>query len=230
MSIIAIITARGGSKRIPRKNIKEFMGKPMLAYAIEAAQKSGIFDEVMVSTDCGEIAGAAKRLGASVPFMRSEKTSNDFATTYDVLKEVLEEYKKLEKEFDNLCCIYPCVPFLQPDSLAKAFDLMCGRKANSIMPVCRYPVPVEWAMRMENGILSADDIGKQMLRSQDLKPAFFDAGMFYFYKTAVFMAERTTLLPGTLGYVIDEAECQDIDTLDDWKLAELKYKVLHPGK
>lgn len=230
MSTIAIITARGGSKRIPRKNIKEFMGKPMLAYAIDAAKRAGIFDEVMVSTDSGEIAEIARSSGASVPFMRSEKTSNDFATTYDVLKEVLEEYRKSGKEFDNLCCIYPCVPFLKPDSLASAFDLMVARKANSIMPVCRYPAPVEWAMRMENGILAADDIEKQMLRSQDLKPAFFDAGMFYFYKTDAFLKERTTLLPGTLGYVIDEAECQDIDTPDDWKMAELKYKVLHPGK
>ena len=112
MSCIAILTARGGSKRIPKKNIKDFFGKPMLAYAIDAAKNSGIFDEIMVSTDSEEIAEVAKKYSATVPFMRSEKTANDFATTYDVIDEVINEYRKLGKNFDKLCCIYPCVPFL----------------------------------------------------------------------------------------------------------------------
>ena len=230
MSTIAIITARGGSKRIPQKNIKDFMGKPMLAYAIEAAKDSGIFDEVMVSTDSEEIANVAKKHGASVPFMRSERTSNDFAITYDVLEEVLSEYKKLGREYDSLCCIYPCVPFLRSDSLKNAFDLMKRKKANAIMPVCKYPVPVEWAMRINDDELVADDVEKQFVRSQDLKPAYFDAGMFYFYETEIFLSKRTTLFPNTLGYVIDESECQDIDTPDDWKMAEMKYKLLHQGE
>ena len=230
MSIIAIITARGGSKRIPKKNIKEFMGKPMLAYAIEAAKKSGIFDEIMVSTDSEEIANVARKYGAEVPFMRSEKTSSDFATTYDVLKEVLMEYKKQNKSFDFLCCIYPCVPFLKADSLKQAYSLMNLKEANAIMPVCRYPVPVEWAMRINNDSLVADHIEKQMIRSQDLKPAYFDAGMFYFYKTNIFLQRKTTLLPGTIGYIIEELECQDIDTPDDWKMAEMKYKLLKGEK
>lgn len=230
MSTIAIITARGGSKRIPQKNIKDFMGKPMLAYSIEAAKDSGIFDEVMVSTDSEEIANVAKKHGASVPFMRSERTSNDFAITYDVLEEVLSEYKKLGREYDSLCCIYPCVPFLRSDSLKNAFDLMKRKKANAIMPVCKYPVPVEWAMRINDDELVADDVEKQFVRSQDLKPAYFDAGMFYFYETEIFLSKRTTLFPNTLGYVIDESECQDIDTPDDWKMAEMKYKLLHQGE
>ena len=229
MSVIAIITARGGSKRIPKKNIKEFMGKPMLAYAIEAAKGSEIFDEVMVSTDSEEIADVAKKYGASVPFMRSERTSNDFAITYDVLEEVLSEYKKLGKEYESLCCIYPCVPFLKSDSLKNAFELMKNKNANAIMPVCKYPVPVEWAMRINDDELVADDVKKQLIRSQDLKPAYFDAGMFYFYKTETFLSKRTTLFPNTLGYVIDESECQDIDTSNDWKIAEMKYKMLHSG-
>ena len=204
MSTIAIITARGGSKRIPKKNIKDFMGKPMLAYAIEAANNAGIFDEVMVSTDSEDIAEVAKKYGASVPFMRSEKTSNDFAITYDVLEEVLSEYKKLGKTFDFLCCIYPCVPFLKAESLKNAYDLMMSKNANSVMPVCKYPVPVEWAMRIENDTLVADDVEKQLIRSQDLPPAYFDAGMFYFYRTETFLSKRTTLFPYTEGYVIDE--------------------------
>lgn len=227
MSMIAIITARGGSKRIPKKNIKDFMGKPMLAYAIQAAKESGIFDEVMVSTDSEEIAAVAKMYGAGVPFMRSEKTSNDFAITHDVLEEVLAEYKKRGREFEELCCIYPCVPFLKAQSLKKAYSLMKSRNAPSVMPVCKYPVPVEWAMRIKDGALVADDVKKQLIRSQDLQPAYFDAGMFYFYRTDVFLSERTTLFPNTVGYVIDESECQDIDTPGDWKMAEMKYKLLH---
>lgn len=230
MSIIAIITARGGSKRIPKKNIKEFMGRPMLAYAVDAAKGSGIFDEIMVSTDDGEIAETARKCGASVPFMRSERTSSDYAITYDVLEEVLEEYRKLGREFDGLCCIYPCVPFLKAVSLRDAYGLMKSKGANAVMPVCRYPVPVEWAMRMNGGVLAADDVEKQKIRSQDLQPAWFDAGMFYFYRTETFLKERTTLFPDTLGYAIDESECQDIDTPEDWKMAEMKYRILHPEK
>lgn len=226
MSIVAIITARGGSKRIPHKNIKNFHGKPMIAYAIDAAKKSGIFDEVMVSTDSMEIAEISKKLGASVPFMRSEKTSNDFAITHDVLEEVLFEYKKIGKNFDELCCIYPCVPFLQPDTLKNAYEFMKKHEANALQPVCKYPVPIEWAMKIENGFLSANDVEAQKIRSQDLKPTYYDAGMFYFYKTEIFLSERTTLFPKTVGYVISENECQDIDTMEDWEMAEMKYKIL----
>ena len=230
MSIIAVITARGGSKRIPKKNIKEFMGRPMLAYAIEAARGAGIFDEIMVSTDDSEIAEIARRYGASVPFMRSERTSGDHAITYDVLEEVLGEYRKLGREFDDLCCIYPCVPFLKAVSLRDAYGLMKSKGANAVLPVCRYPVPVEWAMRMNGGVLTAGDVEKQKIRSQDLQPAWFDAGMFYFYRTETFLKERTTLFPNTLGYAIDESECQDIDTPEDWKMAEMKYKILNAAK
>lgn len=227
MSMIAIITARGGSKRIPKKNIKDFYGKPMLAYAIEAAKDAGIFDEIMVSTDSEDIADVARKYGATVPFMRSQKTSNDFATTSDVLKEVLEEYNKIGKEFERLCCIYPCVPFLKGETLRKAYEFMLAKGAVSLMPVCKYPAPVEWAMRIEEGVLIADNAEKQLIRSQDLKPAYFDAGMFYFNITDSFVKDKKNLVPKTLGYVIDELECQDIDTLDDWKIAEMKYKFLH---
>lgn len=224
--MIAIITARGGSKRIPKKNIKDFMGKPMLAYAIEAAKGSGIFDEVMVSTDSGEIAGVAREYGASVPFMRSERTSNDFATTYDVLEEVISEYKGLGRDFDTVCCIYPCVPFLTGRSLADAYARMKESDADALQPVCRYPAPVEWAMKIENGLLIPDNRKSQLIRSQDLLPRFYDAGMFYILKTDVMLSEKTITPKNTFGYVIDESECQDIDTPDDWRTAELKYRIL----
>ena len=224
MSNIAIITARGSSKRIPKKNIKEFMGKPMIAYAIEAAIKSEIFDEIMVSTDSKEIAEISKKYGAKVPFMRSEKTASDYASTFDVIDEVINEYKKRNKEFDVLCCIYPCVPFLKSGTLKKCYKEMQGFDA--IMPVCRYSVPIEWAMRIENNLLVPNDRKAQNMRSQDIEPKYFDVGMFYFCKTDK-IYENNSLVPNnTKAYIIGENECQDIDTIEDWEMAEIKYKVM----
>ena len=226
MRIVAIITARGASKRIPKKNIKDFMGKPMLHYAIEACQKSGAFDTIMVSTDSAEIAEVAKRAGAQVPFMRSAKTSDDFATTYDVLEEVIGEYEKRGEKFDALCCVYPCVPFLTAETLRKAGEIFASGH-QSLMPVCKYPVPIEWAMRIdEKGLLHSNDAKAQQIRSQDLKPAYFDVGMFYFVTVEAMKQYKTLYCPDNAAYAIDESECQDIDTLDDWKMAELKYQIL----
>ncbi len=225
MSVIAIITARGGSKRIPRKNIKEFMGKPMLSYAIDATLKSNIFDEVMVSTDDIEIAKVARKYGANVPFMRSKKTASDYATTFDVIDEVISKYKRQNMNFDTVCCIYPCVPFLKSDTLKSAYEKM--QDFDAVIPVCKYPVPVEWAMKIENSMLIPIDRKAQNIRSQDLKPKYFDVGMFYFCKTEK-IYEHNSLIPSkATAYIIDEAECQDIDTIDDWKSAEMKYKVLY---
>lgn len=225
MSNIAIITARGGSKRIPRKNIKEFMGKPMIAYAIDAALKSEIFDEIMVSTDDKEIAEIAKKYGAKVPFMRSEKTASDFATTYDVINEVINEYKKINTSFDTLCCIYPCVPFLTPKTLKEAYKAMHGFDA--VMPVCKFPVPIEWAMRIENNLLIPNDRNLQNIRSQDIEPKYFDAGMFYFCKTNKIYENKSLAPNNTKAFIINELECQDIDTTADWQIAEMKYKIIY---
>ncbi|MBR1734228.1 MAG: pseudaminic acid cytidylyltransferase [Alphaproteobacteria bacterium] len=224
MSSIAIITARGGSKRISRKNIKNFLGKPMIAYAIDAARQSKIFDTVMVSTEDREISEVAKQYGAEVPFMRSEKNASDFATTFDVIDEVISEYKKQNKYFDALCCIYPCVPFLKSDTLKLAYEKM--RDFDAVVPVCKYPVPIEWAMNIKGGALTPNNRDAQNIRSQDLEPKYFDVGMFYFCKTEK-MYEYNSLVAGkTAAYIIDGMECQDIDTIEDWKLAELKYKML----
>lgn len=230
MSCIAIITARGGSKRIPKKNIKDFFGKPMLAYAIEATKEAGIFDEIMVSTDSEEIAEVAKKYGASVPFMRSEGTANDFATTYDVLEEVVNEYKKHGKEYTSLCCIYPCVPFLSSKTLKESYDLYVSSKADALQPVCRYPAPIEWAMKIENNLLVPNDRAALSIRSQDLQPKYFDVGMFYFCNIDVMLKEHTVVPAKTAAYIIDEMECQDIDTPEDWLNAEMKYKIIKEGK
>ena len=222
MKNIAIITARGGSKRIPKKNIKEFMGKPMIAYAIQAALDSKIFDEVMVSTDSYEIAEIAKKYGAKVPFMRSEATANDFATTSDVLNEVIEEYKKQGKTFNEFCCIYPCVPFLTGEILKNAYESFKSSNADKLMPVVKYSFPIQRAVRVnKKGFLEYREPENAPKRSQDLEPMYHDVGMFYFYKTDKMNSNKIAI------YEMDETSVQDIDTMDDWKMAEMKYKVLH---
>lgn len=223
---IAIITARGGSKRIPKKNIKEFMGLPMIAYAIRAAYASNIFDTVMISTDDAEIAATAKEYGAEVPFMRSARTSSDFATTYDVLDEVISTYKKHGKEYDCVCCIYPCVPFLASESLVEAHKMFASN-IDAIQPVCRFPVPIEWALEIKEGLLVESNPEAGLIRSQDLVPKYYDVGMFYFIRTDALVKYKSLHPPKTAPYIIDETQCQDIDTMEDWRLAELKYKILH---
>lgn len=220
--MLAIITARGGSKRIPRKNIKEFMGKPMIAYAIDAALNSGIFEEVMVSTDDFEIAEISKKYGAQVPFMRSEKTSNDFAVTKDVILEVVDEYKKRGKEFDSICCIYPCVPFLTGEILKDAYAKFKKSSADRLTPVVRFSFPIQRAFKVnKEGFLEYREPEHEFTRSQDLEPMFHDVGMFYFYKYGKITSNQ--ILP----YELDEQIVQDIDNESDWQMAEMKYKVLH---
>ena len=223
---IAIIPARGGSKRIPQKNIKDFLGKPMLSYAIKACKDAGIFSEIMVSTDSAEIAEIALNTGARVPFMRSQKTADDFATTFDVLEEVISNYKKEKREFDYICCVYPCVPFLSGQTLQDAYNKLMTSDNDALQPVCKFPVPIEWAMKIENGLLVPNDRKAQSIRSQDLEPKFFDVGMFYMIKNEALLREKTLTPAKTMAYIMDEREVQDIDTLDDWQLAELKYKLI----
>ena len=223
MRSIAIITARGGSKRIPRKNVKPFMGKPMIAYAIAAALESKLFDEVMVSTDDAEIAETAKAHGAAVPFLRSAATANDFATTADVLNEVIAEYAKLGVAFDEFCCIYPCVPFLTGELLREAHEDFAASAADSLMPVVKYSFPIQRAVRRNaEGFLEYREPENKLKRSQDLEPMYHDVGMFYFHKTASFCAKNARMAM----FEMPEERVQDIDTLDDWKMAEMKYKIL----
>lgn len=227
MKKIAIIPARGGSKRIPRKNIKDFLGKPIIAYSIEAALKSNLFDEIMVSTDDEEIAEIARKYGASIPFMRSKLNSNDFATTADVLKEVLNEYKKLEKEFDYLCCIYPTAPFITSRKLQDTSDLMIQKNAEGVIPVVKFSYPIQRAFRIteENKLeyIWPENINK---RSQDLELAYHDAGQFYWLKTKSFLLNRSLICGGSIPFIIDEVSAQDIDCEEDFKIAKLKYKLI----
>lgn len=227
MKTLAMITARGGSKRIPRKNIKEFNGKPIIAYSIEAAIKSGVFDEVMVSTDDEEIAQISRSFGASIPFYRSEKTSNDFATTTDVIEEVISEYKKRGKEFDIFSCIYPTAPFVTSDRLKEAIDMLSKSDADSLIPVVRFSYPPQRAMEIQDGRLCFRQPENLSKRSQDLVPHYHDAGQFYVSRTESFLKNRNIMIGNIIPMELSELEVQDIDNEVDWKLAELKYNLIH---
>ena len=230
MKKIAIITARGGSKRIPRKNIKDFCGKPILAYSIEAAFSSGLFDTVMVSTEDEEIAEVAKKYGAEVPFYRSEKTAGDFATTNDVLLEVLEEYKKRGQEFELACCIYPTAPFVSAEKLKKAMGELENSDADTLIPVVPFSYPPQRAMVVREGRLVFFQPEYMDSRSQDLEPHYHDVGQFYVFRTEAFERNRKLMLGNILPFVISELEVQDIDNESDWKIAEMKYKLMQPGE
>jgi N-acylneuraminate cytidylyltransferase len=231
MSNIAIITARGGSKRIPKKNIRPFLGKPIIAYSIAAALKSGMFDEVMVSTDSQEIADIAVKYGAKVPFFRSEKNSDDYAVTADVLEEVLLEYKKTGKEYEYICCLYPTVPLVTSERLIEAMQLLEQSAADSVSPVVPFSHPIQRGFK-----IAADKTIKMIwpeninTRSQDLAPTYYDGGQFYCLNTKEFLVQKKMFMNNTLPLVISELEIQDIDNEEDWKIAELKYKLKYQVK
>lgn len=226
MKTIAIIPARGGSKRIPRKNIKDFLGKPIITYSIEAALNSGVFDEVMVSTDDAEIAEIAKKYGANIPFFRSLETSNDTATTAEVLIEVINEYGKSGQSFDYACCIYSCAPFINPQKIKEGFNLITEKNADIAMPVVQFSYPIQRALKIEADKLEMILPENVNARSQDLMPTYHDAGQYYWFNIQRFLQTKTLFSPNTVPIVIPESEVQDIDTEEDWKIAELKYKII----
>lgn len=222
---LAIITARGGSKRIPRKNIKEFCGKPILHYSIQAALDAGIFDEVMVSTDDEEIAEIAKAAGARIPFFRSEQTANDFASTDDVIMEVLSEYQKRGENFDAFCCIYPTAPFLTGQRLKEAMALL--DTADSVMPIVPFSYPPQRGLIInEKGLVARQFPEYATARSQDLPKVYHDCGQFYACRTKPFLEAGTTDVENLVPHILSEMEVQDIDTLEDWEIAEIKYRRL----
>lgn len=226
MKKIAIITARGGSKRIPYKNIKDFLGKPILAYSIEAAIASNEFDEVMVSTDDEKIAEIAKQYGAKVPFYRSEKTSGDFATTNDVLLEVIDEYEKRGETFDIGVCIYPTAPFVTGEKIKKAVRTLVESDADTLIPVVQFSYPPKRSMVIRDGKLIFAHPEFIDSRSQDLESEYHDVGQFYCFKIDAYKKNKKLMLGNILPMVIDETEVQDIDNESDWKIAEIKYKAM----
>jgi N-acylneuraminate cytidylyltransferase len=221
---LAIIPARGGSKRIPRKNIKEFCGEPIISYSIKSAIRTSLFDKIMVSTDDDEIAGISKMFGAAVPFIRSKETSNDFAGIADVLLEVLSEYEKRGQIFDSLCCILPTAPFIRSEKIIEAYNLFKQKSYDSVLTVAGFAYPIFRALQIDNSKVSMIWPENYSKRSQDLPAAFHDAGQFYWISVKKFMENKLFFTDKTGAVILSEMEVQDIDTEEDWKIAEMKYQ------
>ena len=224
MKRLAIIPARGGSKRIPRKNIRDFCGKPIIAYSIEAALKSGIFDEVMVSTEDVEIAEIAKKYGASVPFMRSEETSRDTSIDAEVMAEVLGEYGKHGEYFDEFAYIYPCAPFLRFEELIEAARVLDSTEADWLISLSRLSYPPQRGYVVRDGSVEHMYPQYKRCRTQDLEPVYRFSGSFTMYKTEIYLG-RAEGSGKCYPMIVPDEMCQDIDNESDWKNAEIKYKV-----
>lgn len=229
MERVAIIPARGGSKRIPRKNIRPFLGKPILAYSVEVALQSQLFSEVMVSTEDDEITSLALQHGASVPFRRSEQTASDYATTTDVLLEVLECYESQGRVFDYGCCIYPAAPFITIDLLVSAWEMLIDHGYDSVFPVLRFSHPIQRALKLEGTQATMFWPSHDAARSQDLTPAYHDAGQFYWFNSAAIQQKKRLWTDHSGAIVIAELDAHDIDTLEDWTMAEFKYQYRAAG-
>lgn len=224
---LAVIPARGGSKRIPRKNLKEFCGKPMIAWSIEAALASGAFDDVIVSTEDEEIASLAARLGASVPFRRPPELADDHATTIPVIRHAVQWYATHRRPPAAVCCLYATAPFVRPADLQRGLSLLQDSGASYAFTVTNYPFPVQRAIR----ITAAGRI--EMLhpehfntRSQDLEAAYHDAGQFYWGRADAWLAGKVIYGPDAVPLLLPRWRVQDIDTPDDWRRAELMFRVL----
>lgn len=224
--ILCILPARGGSKRIPRKNLREFCGRPILSYGIEAAQRSGIFAEVMVSTEDEEIAEAARVAGAEVPFLRSTETAGDHATTVEVWREVVRNYNARGRQFRLVISILPTAVFVREEDLRRAVELMDANPSwDGLMPVVEYAPPVQRAMEIREGRLEMVWPEFRASRSQDLASRYHDAGQYYAFRPD-FIARVNSLREGRLGPVVLPADTvQDIDTEEDWMRAEAKYRI-----
>ncbi len=219
---IAVIPARGGSKRIPRKNIKMFNGKPMIAYAIEAAKTSGLFEHIVVSTDDEEIAKISQEYGAEVPFMRPNVLADDYSGTAPVIAHAIDFLQSSRVwDIEYVCCIYACVPFIQIEDLEDAFDLLCRNNASYSFPVSEFPSAVQRAMRrLVDGRMQPMYPECEQMRTQDLEPAYFDAGQFYWGKSKEWLFNKSIHSNG-VGLPIPYSRVIDIDTHDDWKRAEM---------
>ncbi|MEZ4743563.1 MAG: pseudaminic acid cytidylyltransferase [Bdellovibrionota bacterium] len=232
MANISIIPARGGSKRIPRKNIKSFFDKPIITYSIEAAAESGLFDKIIVSTDDEEIAKLAERYGAEVPFLRSRENSDDFATTVDVLVEVLDRCKQAGfGPYANVCCLYPTAVFVDADILKDSYAKFNNGELDSLIPVVKFSYPVQRAFKLNaDSKIDYERPEFKNVRSQDIQPLYHDAGQFYWSKVASILKFGSLVTERSFAYVRSELEVQDLDTIEDWKIAEMKYRVLKEYK
>lgn len=228
MSAVAIILARGGSKRIPRKNVRPFLGQPVLQFPIKAALNAGCFDEVMVSTDDDEIAEVSLAAGAVTPFRRTERNSGDHSTTTSALLEVIQQYRDAGREWDYVCGMYAATPLVTPKHLQDGWDLLrASDQHDTVLPVIRFGYPIQRAFGINNGLLKLMHPENEFTRSQDLAPAYHDAGQWYWMRRASFERQQKVFMNHCVPLVLSELEVQDIDNEDDWKLAEVKYTLKH---
>jgi len=224
---IAIIPARGGSKRIPRKNIKVFHGKPMIAYSIEAAKKSGCFDRIIVSTDDQEIADTALKYGAEVPFLRPSDIADDFATTMDVMEHAIQYLAKHKIRPEFICCIYATAPFILADDLRKGLGILNDPKVEYAFSATSFPFPIQRAIKLtDQGNVKMFSEQYADTRSQDLVEAYHDAGQFYWGRTSAFIAKKAIFAEHSKVVLLPRKRVQDIDTVEDWELAEALFAVL----
>lgn len=225
---IVIIPARGGSQRIPKKNIKPFLGKPIISFVIETAIKSGICDEVMVSTDSEEIASIAKEYGANIPFMRDASLADGYTTTDAVIIDVINRYKAMGREFKYIICMYPTAPFVTVEHLKEAIKLMDEHKAKEVKMLAEFSFPPQRGMVIdENGYAEYKYKEYANTRSQDLSPIYHDVGQLYVYDTKLFVESNGSIVDGVVPLLVEEKDVQDIDNEQDWLMAELKYKMLN---
>jgi len=227
---IAIIPARGGSKRIPKKNIKDFLGKPLIAYSIETAFRSGLFDKVIVSTDDESIAKVAKEYGAEVPFMRSSELADDFSSSTDAVADAIKKLQSMGEEFDFVCTIYATAPLLDEKYLKKGFEMLKNSDAKMAFSVTSMPFPIQRTFKItETNRCEMFWPQNYSKRSQDLEEAYQDAGEFYWedihkkWKDVPFGSQ-------SIPVVLSREYVQDIDTPEDWRRAELMYKILQESK
>ncbi len=230
MSIVALIPARGGSKRIPKKNIKDFFGKPLIAYSIETAKNSQLFDRIIVSTDNEEIASIAKKYGAEVPFIRPEELSDDFATTADVITHTIEFLEENGDTVEFLCTIYATAPLLQEKYLQEGFEKLKNSDAHMAFSVCSMPFPIQRTFKItENGRCQMFFPEHYKTRSQDLEEAYQDAGQFY-WENMKNQAQDIAFGRDSIPVILPRHLVQDIDTHEDWKMAEYMYQIVNKGK
>jgi pseudaminic acid cytidylyltransferase len=222
---IAIIPARGGSKRLPGKNIRNFLGRPMLSYPVRAALDSGLFDEVMVSTEDEQVIRVAKDSGAQVPFSRSNQNANDTATLSEVITEVLGQYRDLGRPVAEFCCLLATACLVDAELLKQSQERFRSGGVTTLFSVVRFDYPIQRALRMDGTLITLMNAEHKNARSQDLEPAFHDAGMFYWGMATGFLAEGSLFTKHTGAIELPRTAVQDIDDEEDWRIAELKFRL-----
>jgi pseudaminic acid cytidylyltransferase len=227
---VAVIPARGGSKRIPRKNVKPFCGKPMIAWSIDAARESGCFERIVVSTDDAEIARVARDCGAEVPFLRPARLADDHAGTGAVLRHAIEWLAGRGDDPELACCLYATAPFVLPSDIVRGLELLRETGCDFAFTATSYPFPIQRAIRITAGgrvaMFHPELFGT---RSQDLEEAYHDAGQFYWGRSEAWLSERPVFGPGSVPVLLPRHRVQDIDTPEDWQRAELMFKLLKSG-